>query len=168
MGINVCLSLWKIRWTKAITLDQSGNVYVTGFVSDTSTVAYPGISKDFVTLKYNSAGVLQWFALYSDNAKFDDIANDISVDNSGNVYVCGFSSNSISLRDIVTIKYNANGIQQWLIKYDGGGDDFANKLALDNSNNIYVTGASVNNGSNDYITPKLSDLIFQKNFYRKN
>ena len=147
---------------KAIALDQSANVYVTGFVTDTSTAATPGISKDFVTLKYNSAGVLQWFALYSDNADLDDVANDISVDNSGNVYVCGFSSNSISLRDIVTIKYNTNGVQQWLIKYDGANDDFANKLAIDNSNNIYVTGASVNNGTEDYITIKYNNSGVQQ------
>lgn len=139
---------------KAIALDQSGNVYVTGFVSDSSTVSYTGISKEFVTLKFNSAGIQQWVKHYSDNAKLDDIANDISVDNSGNVYVTGFSWNSISSRDIVTIKYNSNGVQQWLKKYDGGNDDFANKLALDNLNNIYVTGSSKYLTSEDYITIK--------------
>lgn len=139
---------------KAIALDLSGNVYITGFVSDSSSVAYSGISKEFVTLKFNSSGVQQWVRYYSDNNKLDDISNDVVVDNSGNVYITGYSYNYPTTRDIVTIKYNTNGIQQWIKKYDGGGDDYTNKLALDNSNNVYITGTSKHNSSEDYITIK--------------
>ncbi|MBK7160163.1 MAG: SBBP repeat-containing protein [Ignavibacteria bacterium] len=61
---------------KAIEVDNSGNVYVTG-TSGT----------DYATVKYNSSGVQQWASRYNGTGNSSDYANSIAVDGLGNVYV---------------------------------------------------------------------------------
>ncbi|WP_207512659.1 SBBP repeat-containing protein [Longitalea luteola] len=129
----------------ALALDANGNVYVTGG-------SWGGGTEDFATIKYNTAGVLQWVARYdgSTSSGFDK-ARDIAVDVSGNVYVTGQSQG-----DYTTIKYNTAGVQQWLAAYNNGSEDIANALALDARGNVYVTGSSrsTNGFFEDYATIK--------------
>ncbi|MEO0095774.1 MAG: SBBP repeat-containing protein [candidate division WOR-3 bacterium] len=44
----------------------------------------------------------------------------------------------------MTIKYDSSGNEQWVARYNGTGDsiDYAYELAIDDSGNVYVTGAS--------------------------
>ncbi|MGH2574647.1 MAG: SBBP repeat-containing protein, partial [Ignavibacteria bacterium] len=61
--------------------------------------------------------------------------------------------------DYCTIKYNSNGVQQWVQYYDGPGHgiDQAEEIAVDKVGNIYVTGFSSQVGNNfDYATIKYS------------
>ena len=69
----------------AITVDASGNVYVTGESYGLDS-AY-----DYATIKYNSAGQEQWVARYNGPANYDDVAEAIALDGSANVYVTGYS-----------------------------------------------------------------------------
>ena len=114
-----------------------GNVYVTGVSNG------PGIS-DYATVKYNSAGVRQWVQRYNGNQNQDDQVTGLAVDNSGNVYVTGYSFRGNERSDYATLKYNSNGEVQWLRIYKGPADlyDYAYGIALDNAGNIYVTGQS--------------------------
>ena len=124
-----------------IAVDDSGNVYVTG-----KSEAYtPGGAKpDYATIKYNSAGILQWVQRYNGTANEYDEATSIAVDDSGNVYVTGFSrSGSTAIyNDFATIKYNSNGFQQWVRRYNGGGSDIAYKILIDSNGDILVGGWS--------------------------
>jgi hypothetical protein len=77
------------------------------------------------------------------------------VDGSGNVCVTGSSLGLNTIYgnyDYATIKYNTNGLQLWIQRYDGPakGDDWASDAALDGSGNVYVTGSSYG----DYATVK--------------
>jgi hypothetical protein len=123
----------------ALCVDGSGNVYVTGY----ETTA--GFTMDYVTLKYNSAGMLQWFQTYNGPGSFNDEAKDIGLDVNGNVYVLGTSDtvfNAQPNEDIVLMKYNNAGIFQWRRVYDSPthGYEFSKKLAIDKNNNILVAG----------------------------
>ncbi|MBN4051589.1 SBBP repeat-containing protein, partial [bacterium AH-315-M05] len=135
----------------AITLDNSGNVYVTGN-SDNGFATMD----DYTTIKYNSSGAQMWVALYNGSGSSVDAARDIVLDGSGNVYVTGESTNTSFFNDYVTVKYNNSGAQQWAAIYDGSGlnDDQAKALALDTSANVYVTGQSYNGTNYDYATIK--------------
>jgi hypothetical protein len=67
------------------------------------------------------------------------------VDPSGNVYVTGFSFGlPTAEQDFVTIKYDADGNQQWVSRYNGPADnwDEAFKILLDAAGNVYVSGRS--------------------------
>jgi len=135
----------------AIAVDINQNVYVTGGSSGSGT------RYDYTTIKYNSAGVQQWVGIYNGPANYDDTANDIAVDDSGNVYVTGSSDGTSSDdEDFATIKYNTAGTQLWLARYDGGGvGDDAYAMSLDGNGNLFVTGESRNPSapySYDYLT----------------
>jgi hypothetical protein len=71
----------------------------------------------------------------------------LAVDGNGNVYVTGASDSLPGYGqndDYATIKYNSAGVQQWVARYNGPGndDDLATGLAVDGNGNVYVTGAS--------------------------
>ena len=136
-----------------IKADGSGNVYVTGR-SDGSGTGY-----DFVTVKYNLSGDQQWAARYTSAGARGEYATSIDVDSFGNVYVTGIMDDNGTSLDFTTIKYNSAGDQLWMKRYDNGqginGSDAACSIVLDNSGNIFVTGASVQTGNGeDFCTVK--------------
>jgi uncharacterized delta-60 repeat protein len=136
----------------AIALDGSGNVYVTGYSWDANT------SGDYLTIKYDSSGTQLWEARYNGPGDGYDSARALAIDGSGNVYVTGQSyANDIIWDDYATVKYNSSGVEQWSARYNGNGHNYdaAVDIALDNSGNVYITGASTGVGTgNDYVTIK--------------
>jgi uncharacterized delta-60 repeat protein len=157
-------SLWVKRYNgtgneddraNAICIDNSGNVYVTGESWGIGTFA------DYLTIKYNSSGDSLWSRRYNGLGNENDFANSIAVDNSGNVYVTG-ESRGLSNRDYTTIKYNSMGVEQWVDRYNGPGNnnDIATSLLLDSLGNLYVCGASAGIGTNlDYTTLKYNQTV---------
>jgi Beta-propeller repeat. len=138
-------------YAKAIGIDGSGNVYVTG-----SSLG-SGTGFDYATVKYNSSGQEQWVTRYNGPANEDDEPSAIAVDASGNVHVTGYSTGSGTGYDYTTIKYDASGTETWVARYNGAANllDIANAIALDASGNVYVTGWSVGLGTGyDYATVK--------------
>jgi hypothetical protein len=64
------------------------------------------------------------------------------LDAAGNIYVCGYSQNTNSQLDYVTLKYAPNGNQLWVARYDSTSAPQAipSGFALDVSNNVVMTG----------------------------
>ena len=137
---------------RALAVDGSGNVYVTGYSSGSGTWF------DYATVKYDASGAEQWVARYDGPASSEDQAWALAVDGSGNVYVTGYSPGSLSTSDdYATVKYDAGGAEQWVRRYNGpaSGEDEARALAVDGSGNVYVTGKSSGSGTmDDYATVK--------------
>jgi uncharacterized delta-60 repeat protein len=135
----------------AIAVDESSNVYVTGGSYGSGT------SLDITTVKYNSTGVREWLTRYNGSGNSSDVAYAMVLDNAYNIYVTGTTYSTGTNGDYATIKYNPSGIAQWVRRYNGpgNGDDAASAIAIDNANNIYVTGSSFGAGANyDYTTIK--------------
>lgn len=136
----------------AMAIDSSGNVYVTGQSWSAKTSEY-----DYATVKYNADGQEQWVARYDGPANDYDYPTGIAVDNSGNVYVTGESTGLDGDWDCTTVKYNSVGQQEWVVRYNGpaNGDDWGSAIALDKSDNVYVTGGSTVSGIfSEYLTIK--------------
>jgi len=135
----------------ALVVDSIGNVYVTG-----ESLAGDGYV-DCLTIKYNTNGVEQWTARYNGIGGGNDIANDIAIDKNNNIYITGSSIGSSAYYDYITIKYNNNGEEQWVERFNGSGNrsDTANAIALDSYGSVFVTGDSFSTGSShDYVTIK--------------
>jgi len=146
-----------------IVIDASGNCYVTGFGVGSGT------GKDIITLKYNSTGSLQWAQRYSGN--YEDAGIDIIVNGSGTVYVTGYTFTTLTNSDYISIKYNSNGVQQWIKTYNGTGNstDKSNSIGLDAADNVYITGYSIGNGSSfDFATIKYNSSGTQQWVQRYN
>ncbi|RCK75844.1 MAG: Cell surface protein [Ignavibacteriae bacterium] len=143
----------------AISIDNSGNVYVTG-TSQSQT------KFDYATIKYaSSGGPPLWVMRYNNSSmNGNDYAYHITLDAAGDVYVTGASQNKIlnvnKKFDYTTIKYDVNGNQLWVNKFDGGinKDDIAVSVAsCDQGNAIFVTGSSDQGPSRkwDFLTLKI-------------
>lgn len=138
----------------AIALDGSNNVYVTGKSDgDPSSV----INDDVLTIKYDQNGVFQWASRYNGTGNGIDEGRKIKVTSTGNVYVSGKAYNGTNT-DYIVIKYNSSGVQQWASIYNGGGNDECSEMAIDNLENLYVSGFStlMSNGHYDIATLKFS------------
>jgi hypothetical protein len=139
---------------RSVGLDGSGNVYVTGVLE----YSEGGSSDDWGTIKYDSSGTEQWVRIYNGPANIADEAWSIAVDVSGNSYVVGYSHGPTSGSDLTSIKYDTDGVQQWLQAYDSPkhGTDSGFDITLDSQGNVYVTGASGSGTAIDYATIKYS------------
>lgn len=143
---------------RALAIDNSGNVYVTGLSYDSNTHG------DYATIEYDPNGNQLWVARYNGPGDNEDVAQALALDNSGNVYVTGYSIGGgtgydPTFLDYATIKYSGlNGNQLWVARYSGPGHnlDGGRALAIDNnSGNVYVTGYSTGSGTgHDYATIK--------------
>lgn len=125
-------------YSNALAIDVSGNIYVTGRVDY-------GTSSDMVTIKYNSLGVQQWFARYIGPSNLSDEGKTIKVDGSGNVYVGGRTTSSVTGVDCITVKYNPDGSEAWVKTYSASGmnEDYIVAIDVDNAGNVYSGGCSV-------------------------
>jgi hypothetical protein len=89
-----------------------------------------------------------WVRLYDGPASGPDAANDIAIDGSGNVYVTGRGgSNTAGRDDYATIKYDTNGNQLWIQRYDVPGSGwvyYSNAIAVDPIGGVYVIGTTDN------------------------
>ncbi|KPK77025.1 MAG: hypothetical protein AMJ89_03135, partial [candidate division Zixibacteria bacterium SM23_73] len=177
----------------AIALDDSGNVYVTGY---TEYFNFESWWHDYVTIKYYPEGDTAWarrdtqgyaYAIEVDDAgnvyvtgywttiKYDAGGNrlwvgswggvDISVDDSGNVYVTGSTEGSGTDYDYTTIKYFQNGDTAWVRGYNGpaNSSDKAQALAVDGSGNVYVTGGSSRSLGPPYNTYDFATIKYYPN-----
>jgi hypothetical protein len=135
-------------YANAIAVDGSGNVYVTGYSKGSGT------DWDYATVKYFPNRDTAWVRRYNGPGNSYDIASAIAVDDSGYVYVTGYSEGNGTSNDYATIKYTPAGDTVWVRRYNGPDSsyDYPTAIAVDGSKNVYVCGYSNDNETSDDYT----------------
>jgi len=142
--------LWESSYHGAIAneqpntmaVDDAGNVYVAGYTET------PSGTTDYLAIKYNADGDILWARTYNGAANGNDEALGIQLDASGYVYVTGRSQGAGTGFNMVTIKYNAGGTQQWAAVHSGANNsiNIGYNIATDVFDNVYVAGGNSVNG----------------------
>jgi hypothetical protein len=143
-----------IARANAIAVDYEGNVCITGYGRKTYRYNY-------LTIKYNSQGDTLWTAIYnSPSTNGGSSAYAICIDLQNNVYVTG-SSILNNTDNYGTVKYNRNGVQQWVARYEGpnhiGGE--GESISVDKYGYCYVTGIT----SYDYTKNVIGTIKYAPN-----
>ena len=137
---------------RAIVLDATGNVYVTGYFSNANN------RRSCLTIKYNTSnGNEEWAAIYE--TANNDGGEAIALDAANNVIVAGYTDPNSQYGDALVVKYDTAGNELWAMTYDGGVSryDAYYDVALDSDGNVYATGYKRNtNDRDDALTVKYS------------
>ncbi len=161
----------------AIATDSSGNVFITGHFSGTATFGdTSAISSgywDIFVAKYNNTGSLQW--VQTAGGANNDVSNCIAIDKNGDVVIAGYfyisctfdstTLTSAGKADIFIAKYSNNGTLIWVDNEGGTEIDAASSIALDSTDNIYITGyysASATFGTRTIPNAGRPDVFFAK------
>lgn len=117
---------------------KNGFVYMTGDVESSLNV------KDIIVIKRDAAaGSLLWSKTYNGTGNGNDHVSSLTLDNAGNVYICGMSRNTATDFDILIVKYNPSGGFQWDFTGGGNGFDRGIDIKADNSGNVFACGTDV-------------------------
>lgn len=133
-----------------VVVDSSNNVYVCGY---SSTASY---SVGVVT-KYNSVGTRLWQRSLS-SALGNVVLLSIALDDSGNIYACGYIPTASTSLAAFIVKYNSSGSLQWQRSFDGSGsqaDVFGGIKTYKNSVIACGYSATSSVGSNDIFIVKV-------------
>ena len=142
----------------AVTTDSSDNVYVTGITwggldgstkpnyCNKATVKASNECTDIFLVKYNSSGTKQWTKQLEAPSLSYESSQGLAVDSSDNIYVTGYTNGGLDSNtnsgghDIFLVKYNSSGTKQWTKQFGSTENDKGLGVAVDSSDNIYVTG----------------------------
>ena len=141
--------------SRAIALDSSGNIYLTGNFNGTATFASTDLFSnggwDIFVAKLDANGNWVW-AQKAGGTDWDD-GYSIAVDSSSNIYLTGKIYGTVSFgtipltssgTDIFVAKLDSNGNWLWAKRAGGTGEDCGYGVALDGAANIYLTGCFKN------------------------
>jgi hypothetical protein len=123
-----------------LALDVGGNPVLTGRALINSSTG----DQDLLTIKYDTTGNQQWLRRYSGPANGEEFGSRVVCDGDRNVFVAGWSQGVGTGADIVTLKYDVAGVEQWVRRYSGPGDDWdvGSAIGVDDLGRVYVGGYS--------------------------
>ena len=146
-----------LDYGRAVAVDQSGNVIVTGSFTNQANfggadISSVSTSSDIFLAKYSSSGNHLWSKrLGGTNA---DIGQTIVTDSSGNIFVAGYfvgtgnfggsNLNSAGGYDIFIAKFSSSGQHLWSKRFGGTGSDYPRSIAVMSNGDIVITGYFAN------------------------
>lgn len=164
-------------YAMSLAVDALGNSVVAG--SFQRTVGFGGASLtsagagDVFVVRYSPTGQHLWSQRFGGTA--DDVAQGVAVDASGNVFVTGYFSGSVSFggtaltavgqTDVFLAKYSPAGVHQWSRSFGGFNPDRGYSVAVDAGGNIVIAGylvGTVDFGGGPLTSAGLADTFVAK------
>jgi hypothetical protein len=149
-----------IEEARSVCQDALGNVYVTGFFtgqadmdpSNASLLIPSAGGQDVWVMKLDANGNLVWVKTFGGTSA--DQANEIVIDQQGNVVVAGsfrmtadldpgagtVSVTSAGFDDAYVVRFDSSGQYQWSATFGNTGSDIANTVDVDANGNIILAG----------------------------
>ncbi|MBI3141962.1 MAG: SBBP repeat-containing protein [Bacteroidetes bacterium] len=144
---------------KAIAVDDSSNVYITGYFMDTIRMTVGQNTKllvakimDIFVCKLDAKGNFLWAKQLGASSYGNGLS--IAANDSGYVYTIGYFKDTMDLgqisanhelislgqTDVYICKLTARGQLVWAVQLGGASGDIGSSLDLDGAGNIYTTG----------------------------
>lgn len=135
--------LWNRTWGGtgtdtyfAMAIDSSNNIYLSGY-----TKSFGEGDTDIIIVKYDSSGQIKWNRTWGGTGQ--DIAYTIALDSSDDIYVAGKTKSfGEGMSDMVLVKYDGSGVQQWNRTWGGTGVEFSTSCVFDSKDSIYLVGST--------------------------
>lgn len=143
---------------RSVFVDKYGHLYLTGSTHSSQNIAssnafqtiYKGDGDGFLA-KFDTSGQKIWGTYIGDEG--NDYSNDVTIDNSGKILICGFSSSETGLStsnthqainrggtDAFLTKFDTSGARIWSTYFGGMVGDFAYSVAIAKQDYIYLVG----------------------------
>lgn len=176
---------------QAVTTDEKGNSYVTGYFINNTTIGAYLLSNPHVTLfagltfivKYDANGSIRWVKQSTNNSRYGyGEATAISADQYNNTYITGFFTDTLNFGaqsltcssaqkdygDVYIVKYDSSGNMKWakqatIASQKTYGIGYG--IIADKSGGIYLTGYftdTMSFGSHKIISNGDSNLFVAK------
>src|SRR5262245_3487868 len=158
-----------------IVVGQQNEAYVTGYFSRTASfgehdLMSKGQEDIFVAKLDSNNGTVQW-AMRMGGPGFD-YCQPSALDRLGNFYLAGsfagtadfgpYDLTSAGFTNIFVAKLDSNGTVQWAMRMGGNGYARAQGIALDKTNNVYVSGdfSAAGDFGRYHLTPEGDSDVF--------
>jgi hypothetical protein len=142
-------------WGGAAAVDSGGSVFVTGYMSVSSSgvdfgggALFSAGGADAFLVKYSSDGAHAWSKRFGSTGT--DLGMVVRTDGLGNVYVGGTFEGSVDfgggaltsagLRDIFVVKFTAAGQHVWSKRFGGTSGEDVRGVAVDGAGDVFLTG----------------------------
>lgn len=154
-------------------------VYISGYTNSTNGIASAGVHQplygggpfDGFLARFTAAGVRKWSTYYGGNS--NDFVYGIAVDpaGKGDVFICGQTESALGIATNLAFKDTVSGFNDayvaridttcyrlWGTYYGGANQDIAHAVAVDTSNNVYISG--ITNSTSNIATPGVHQTTF--------
>lgn len=148
-----------------ITLDDSANIYLTGYAASSNGITtvgthkskFSGLGYEAFLTKFDSAGNLIWGTYYG--GTYNESGYDVVVDDQYNIFITGITCSdssiattgtyqntrgdtSLKIYDAFIAKFDNTGNLLWGTYIGGKGNDFGNSLQIGKNGIIYLAGTT--------------------------
>jgi len=146
-----------ILWTKSegtdgmekvydIETDTYGNIYVTGMTTGEFEGNISKGNEDLLLLKFDHSGELEWALQIG--TEHEDSGRSIAVDDSGNIYACGYTDgifdgeSGSGTKDTVLIKAKNSGELLWIKQIAATAFSLCTSMEITSSQYLYLGGTT--------------------------
>jgi len=147
-----------IDYARDVAIDSNNNVYITGITQGSLDGNTHAGNNDVFLVKYDSSGSKIWTRQLGTTAI--DYVEGVAIDSNNNVYITGYTLGSLygtnaGNNDAFLVKYDSTGTKLWTRQLGSTVADYAQDVAIDSNNNVYITGYTLgslygtNAGNND-------------------